>query len=166
MTGELMEKVDVSLLNFKSMSRDDIDFDYQVYFSTREEEMEKTGWTPQEVDSFMRMQFNLQHKQYTENYKGATFEIILVGKTQVGRLFLHKTETEIRIMDISLLKEFRGTGIGTKILSDLIKESGETGRTLSIHVEMINPAVNLYKRLGFQMVTTTGIYYLMERKPV
>lgn len=44
-------------------------------------------------------------------------------------------------------------------------EAGRSGRTLSIHVEMNNPARRLYERLGFRAAGEHGVYVLMERAP-
>nr|WP_278012004.1 hypothetical protein [Flavobacterium gyeonganense] len=39
-------------------------------------------------------------------------------------------------------------------------------RNVSIHVESFNPAMNLYKRLGFKKISeTNGVYHLMEWSP-
>ena len=160
-----MEKMDLSLLNFRPITANDMEISYQVYHSTREEEMAKTGWTTEEIENFVRMQFNIQHKQYTEHYQGAKFDIIYVDKTPVGRLYLHETKKEMRIMDIAILTKFRNMGIGTKIFRDLINISDEKNKILSIHVEIYNPAIKLYERLGFEMSELRGMYYFMERKP-
>jgi predicted GNAT family acetyltransferase len=42
-------------------------------------------------------------------------------------------------------------------------EADASGRKLSIHVEMNNPARSLYDRLGFRQAGEQGIYVLMER---
>jgi ribosomal protein S18 acetylase RimI-like enzyme len=66
-------------------------------------------------------------------------------------------------VDIALLPEYRGMGIGTRLLRDLISESEESGKPLSIHVERFNPALRLYERLDFRTVEDKGVYLLMER---
>ena len=66
------------------------------------------------------------------------------------------------VIDIALLPEFRGRGWGSAVLQDLMEDAGLTGRGVSIHVEKNNPAMSLYKRLGFIFVESNGIYDLME----
>jgi len=68
-------------------------------------------------------------------------------------------------MDIALLTEFRGKGIGTFILNDLVKKSEKVDKKINIHVEYNNPALKLYERLGFKRTDDTGIYFFMERIP-
>ena len=152
-------------LFFKQISNSDFPFLRKVYRSTREEEMKLTPWNEEEKTKFIDFQFDAQHSHYSNSYKDAEFMIIVKDKRDVGRLYLWKTEHQIRIMDIALLPEFRGQGIGTKILKDLIKESDDSGKKLNIHVEYNNPALKLYERLGFKKIDDTGVYFFMERLP-
>jgi len=39
------------------------------------------------------------------------------------------------------------------------------GKPVTIHVESFNPALSLYRRLGFEHVDTNGVYYLMRWTP-
>jgi ribosomal protein S18 acetylase RimI-like enzyme len=69
-----------------------------------------------------------------------------------------------RIVDIALLPEQRGKGIGTALLRDLLAEADGTGKRVTIHVERLNPALRLYERLGFR-VAEEGVYLFLERPP-
>jgi ribosomal protein S18 acetylase RimI-like enzyme len=73
---------------------------------------------------------------------------------------------EIRIVDIALLAPFRGQGLGSALLADLIAEADAAGKPLSIHVEMNNPARSWYEGLGFEQAGEFGVYVLMRRAPV
>ncbi len=143
----------------------DLPFLKNVYRSTRESELNLTGWTEEEKAKFIDFQFNAQHTHYVNSYKGAAFNIIEWNKKKVGRLYIWETEQQIRIMDIALLSEFRGKGIGTSILNNLIEDSESSGKKLNIHVEHNNPALRLYEKLGFKKTDDTGIYFFMERMP-
>ena len=111
------------------------------------------------------MQFDAQDAHYREHYAGATYEVIEVDGVPAGRLYVHRRPKEIRLVDIALLPRFRGTGIGTRLLAELIAEAKGRGVSLTIHVEMSNPARRLYERLGFAPVEEHGVYLLMERRP-
>ena len=92
--------------------------------------------------------------------------MILAGGEPAGRLYVARWEDEIRIVDIALLPEYRGRGLGTTLLEGLIEEAEAAGKPLSIHVEMNNPARPLYDRLGFEEAGEFGVYVLMRRSPV
>jgi ribosomal protein S18 acetylase RimI-like enzyme len=83
-----------------------------------------------------------------------------------GRLYVHPRANEIRIMDIALLPEFRGQGIGTFLLKQILAEGKEQQKPVTIHVENFNPAMRLYERLGFKKkASASPVYELMEWRP-
>ena len=43
-----------------------------------------------------------------------------------------------------------------------MENTAATGRAVSIHVEKQNPAMRLYKRLGFETIEDKGVYDLLE----
>jgi GNAT superfamily N-acetyltransferase len=122
-------------------------------------------WTDEQKDWFILMQFNGQHTWYQEHYVGASFDLVLVDGVPAGRLYVHRREAEIRLVDISFLPEFRNQGLGTRLLRGLFAEAEAAGMPLTIHVEKFNPAMRLYQRLGFTCIGETGPYDLMEWKP-
>lgn len=140
-----------------------MEFLSRLYASTRADEMAMVvDWNDEQKEAFLRMQFQAQHAWYQEHYVGAQFDLLLVDGAPAGRLYVHRREAEIRLMDISLLPEFRGSGIGTKLLRELMSEAESTGMPLTIHVEKYNPAMRLYLRLGFKPIDDRGPYDLME----
>lgn len=151
---------------FHPVTEEDTGFLYNLYASTRAEEMAMTGWSERQQEEFLRMQFNLQHTQYLQDYKGASFELILLDKVPIGRLYVDRRPKEIRIIDISLLTEFRGRGIGSKIMKDLADEGNEKNLPLNLHVLQNNPAIRFYERLGFKIIRESGFHFFMEKPPV
>jgi ribosomal protein S18 acetylase RimI-like enzyme len=158
-------ETDLNSLSFRPITSADAEINYRIYYSTREEELLKSGWTEEEKEKFVRMQFELQQKQYTACYKGAVFNLILLGESTAGRLFIHETEHEIRIMDIAILPEYRNKGIGTAILKGIVSGADKKNKRASIHVEIYNSARRLYERLGFTISELRGMYYFMEYIP-
>jgi ribosomal protein S18 acetylase RimI-like enzyme len=80
----------------------------------------------------------------------------------LGRLYLARWKSEHRIVDIALLPAHRGSGLGTALLTDLLDEAAAVGKAVSIHVEKFNPAMSLYRRLGFVAAGEEGAYDLMR----
>lgn len=63
---------------------------------------------------------------------------------------------------ISLLPEYRGLGIGTRLLNGLLLLLQEHGyRRVSLSVQKENPALHLYQRAGFYMEAEKNTEYLM-----
>lgn len=139
---------------------------YRVYRSTREEELAMVvDWTDEMKEAFVRQQFGAQHVWYQEHYQGATFDVILVDGVPGGRLYVHSRAAEIRLVDITLLPEHRQGGLGTSIVRSLMERGEAAGKPVTIHVEVYNPALKLYERLGFKPIEERGPYLLMEWRP-
>jgi ribosomal protein S18 acetylase RimI-like enzyme len=149
-------------VSFRLVREADTELLLAIYGSTRADELAHVAWDDAQKSAFIRMQFEAQRKFYESEYPGAEFEIIMVAGEPGGRLYVHRREREIRIMDIALLPEFRGRGIGTQILENILAEGACTQRPVTIHVEAFSPAQRLYDRLGFKRVGSNGVYHLLE----
>jgi GNAT superfamily N-acetyltransferase len=120
-------------------------------------------WDDARKEAFLRMQFDVQDRSYREQNPDGSFDVIAVDGVPAGRLYVSRRASEIRIVDIALLPEHRGAGIGTGLLRELIAEGERSGKPVTIHVERGNRARTLYERLGFAEVAENGVYVLMER---
>ena len=138
---------------------------FHTYASTRVAEMEMVPWTDEQKHQFLAMQFQCQHVDYHQKCPDASYNVIVVDGQDAGRLYLDRRESEFRIIDITLLPECRGRGIGGTLLSEIITEATAANKPVTIHVEKNNPAQHLYQRLGFVEVGGNDVYYLMERAP-
>ena len=123
-------------------------------------------WDEATKRRFLRMQFEAQDRWYREQMPDTSFDVVLVGGEPAGRLYVDRREDEIRIVDIALLPEHRGHGIGTRLLRQLLAEADATATRVTIHVERFNPALRLYERLGFREIADRGVYLLLERQPL
>ena len=144
----------------------DMDFLLGLYRTTREDELAQVPWTDEQKDAFVRQQFEAQHTFWQAHYTDTSWDLILVDGVPAGRLYVARWPEDIRIVDIALLPEHRGAGIGARLIRELFAEGDASGRKVSIHVEIYNPARRLYDRLGFQVRGDRGVYLLMERDPV
>jgi GNAT superfamily N-acetyltransferase len=152
------------MISLRPITPEDTSFLARLYASTRWEELAPTGWSDEEKIVFCRRQFDAQSAHYRENYPDASLQIIERDGVPTGRLYVARWEKEIRIVDISLLPESRGAGLGTKLLRELQDEARSAGKSLTIHVERFNRALGMYQRLGFQQVEDKGVYLLMRWK--
>jgi ribosomal protein S18 acetylase RimI-like enzyme len=136
-----------------------------VYASTREDELRPLPWPPEQVEAFLRWQFDAQHREYHRTNPDAAFDVVLVDGEPAGRLYVSRSGEAVHVIDIALLPDFRRRGIGTALLGELLDEAAGGGKVVSIYVERPNPAMSLYRRLGFETVAEQGIYVLMEWRP-
>jgi len=129
-----------------------------LYATTRADELALTDWTDEQKAAFVRHQFDAQTHHYREHYPTATFDLILVDGEPAGRLYIDRWPSETRIMDIALVPQRRGRGIGRELIEAIQAE----GRDVSVHVERFNPARRLYARLGFESEDAGPVYVLMR----
>jgi len=150
-------------ITLRPVRLEDEDFLFRVYASTRSEELEQTGWTEEQKQSFLLMQFNAQRQDYTSRFPGAEYSVVLVGGIPAGRLWVHRSDDEIRLLDIALLPGYRNAGTGTELLNRLIAEAKASGSPLRHSVFKLNEgALRFYQRLGFAVIDDLETYYVME----
>jgi ribosomal protein S18 acetylase RimI-like enzyme len=140
----------------------DREFLLTLYGSIRDEELSQVAWVEGQREAFLRMQFDLQDTQYRVDNPEGSFDVIEIGGRRAGRLYVDRRVDEIRIVDIALLPEFRGVGVGGRLIGGILDEARGSRRKASIHVEIHNRAMSLYTRLGFAPVAEHGVYRLME----
>ena len=75
----------------------------------------------------------------------------------------HEDEEFIYLDDLSVTKQYRNNGIGTKLISNAEAYAQEIDiRTICFHVEKSNiAALRLYERLGYAIHEDQGSRYLM-----
>jgi ribosomal protein S18 acetylase RimI-like enzyme len=149
-------------ITLRDADPDDEPFLLQVFACTREAELAQVPWSDEQRDAFLQMQFNAQHSYYHERYPDADYKVILRDGEPVGRLYVLREKDLIRIMDITVLPQYRNSGIGSELTRGVLEEAVESGRNVQIYVETFNPSVELFKKIGFSILQEEGINYLLE----
>jgi RimJ/RimL family protein N-acetyltransferase len=152
-------------LALRPISADDLEFLYNLYAATRWEELSVTDWSDDQKHSFLRQQFEAQHAHYQKHYPNASWDLILQDGEAVGRLYVEEWPSQVRLIDIVVAAEVRNRGLGRALLEALMARCRELRKPLTIHVEIYNPAMRLYQRLGFRQIEDKGVYHLMEWRP-
>jgi ribosomal protein S18 acetylase RimI-like enzyme len=154
-----------STITLRPVTDGDMPFLLALYATTREDELKQVDWTPEQKAAFVHQQFHAQHQFWRENYSDTSWDLIVRGGEPVGRLYVARWADDIRIVDIALVPAARGGGLGTELIRGILAEGDASGRKVSIHVEIFNPARKLYERLGFVQAEERGVYLRMERAP-
>jgi ribosomal protein S18 acetylase RimI-like enzyme len=136
----------------------------EIYASARAAEMAQLGWPAERTRRFLDEQCQLQDEHYRRHYIGADFLLVLLEGRPVGRVYVHRSRADIRLMEITVRPAQRGQGLGRALLAELIDESQRTGVSISLHVEPDNPARAWYERLGFRKVEDRGVNWFMVRE--
>lgn len=137
----------------------------QLYGAARAREMEQFPFDQEQKRAFLDQQFAAQSKHYAIHYPNCDRSIIERDGVAIGRLWVDEWGDQTRIVDIALTPEWRGSGIGSRLLLEVLNRAAAAGKAVTIHVEVFNPALRLYQRLGFREVDTNGVYLLMRWTP-
>jgi GNAT superfamily N-acetyltransferase len=149
-------------LVFRPVSPADENFRFTVYASTRVEEVSQWGWTSDQQALFLKRQFTARERAYPITFPGVERLLVCHEEKPIGVLAVHRTREEIRLVDVALLPEHRGGGVGRRIVEKLQAEAQESSRPLRLQVLRASRAGNLYARLGFQPISADGVYQEME----
>lgn len=146
-----------------NIENEELEFLFELYASTRFDEITSWGWEKEQIQAFLRMQFQAQQRSYKLQFPNLTSRIIVFENENVGRILLSEFEAKIVVVDITLLPKYRNKGIGTKVLLRLISDARNQNKNIQLSVFHNNErAKRLYERLGFQQVNRDEMYFQME----
>jgi ribosomal protein S18 acetylase RimI-like enzyme len=115
-----------------------------------------------QLEAFLKMQYEAQRRAYAAQHPQAAHSIILLDDQPVGRLMVDRAGEAFTLVDITLLPEFRGQGIGGALIQELLGEAASNGKPVALYVYHSNPARRLYERLGFTTIEESETYWLMR----
>ena len=115
--------------------------------------------------SLIDMQYRGRKMTYSAEYPEAKDSIACLDDgTPVGRHLVERKTDGFRGIDLAIMPQWQGRGIGTRILEDLAQESRQAGVKFSLRVVKANPALRLYLRLGFEISAADEMAYEMVWK--
>lgn len=74
----------------------------------------------------------------------------------VGRMLVAESAPEWYVVDVRVRASWRGRGIGSTAMPDLLGRADRAGVPVHLRVDQTNPARALYERLGFRLVPDDG----------
>jgi GNAT superfamily N-acetyltransferase len=104
----------------------------------------------------------VQYSYFEKGFQPEALQIIQVDGRDVGMYEAQVREDDWLLVRIEVHPDYQGKGIGTIAINGIIEKANEAGRTLCLQVFKINPAQNLYQRLGFTKTGETKTHILME----
>jgi RimJ/RimL family protein N-acetyltransferase len=101
-------------------------------------------------ETLMRMQFDSQTRTYRANYPDARFDIVERDGVAVGRLIVHADSQGGCIVDIGLLPDRQGAGLGSALLSAVLADLA--GRCPVVRCQVLwnnERSLRMCRRAGF-----------------
>lgn len=122
--------------------------------TTMTEHLEKAGLYLSEEQHISRVNFN-----YENAY------LICTSNQKIGVLKYIETKNTIEILQLQILPDYQGLGIGKSIVNKLIAVSKTYKKNLTLKVLKQNPARHLYQGVGFDIVNEDAHEFFMQFLP-
>ena len=132
-----------------------------LFFDVRHAEFAIAGLPSEQLKLLLAMQYAAQKQSYKWTFPTAKEAIIVFDGKKIGRLLITRDGQKIHLIDIAILSETRGKGIGSFVLNKLKSEAS----AISLRVFKTNfGAKKFYERHGFTIARDDGKYIEMEWK--
>lgn len=134
--------------------------------SLRSAELADLAWLDPLHESLMRPYYEELNKEWDTTVFRKCFDVkestvIQYGELDVGLLKVREREDGFYLADIFVKPEYQGRGIGAAVMQDLLKIEHRQGRDVRLRVLKGNPAIELYRRFGFDVEEELNDCYLM-----
>jgi ribosomal protein S18 acetylase RimI-like enzyme len=138
-------------------------FCFELYVSTRADELAVLPWSEEQRRSFLAQQYRTRERAYAASFPDRVDWVVESQGIPLGRLAVASGSAAVVVIDIALLPEHRGQGLATVLLRGVLAGADRRELPVWLHVERSNPAVRLYRRLGFELAEESGPYQRMVR---
>jgi len=135
-----------------------------LFFSVREPEFAPAGLPRDQLEALLDQQFSAMRTYYAEALPETLYVILEHAGLPVGYEAVRETDV-LHLVDLALLPDYQNHGIGADRVRRLQARAAASGLELTLNVEIFNPAMRLYDRLGFEVIENSGIYHLMRWRP-
>lgn len=140
-------------LSRRAATEEDIPFLLGLRRKTMDRHLQASGASTSEADHQSRLMYRFE-----------CAELLLQGDVPVGLLKVARDGLDWQLIQIQLIPELQGRGLGAELLSEVIAEADAAGATLRLTVLKANPARALYERFGFVVEGESEYQYNMRRK--
>ncbi len=107
-------------------------------------------------------QFNLETQSNRIMKEYESIKIVRNDNKDIGMFKVKCYSDRWEIIQIQLLPDYQHMGIGTKLIQNLQAEASQQDVAIFLSVLKVNPAKQLYERLGFEVVQEKEKSYTMR----
>ncbi len=137
----------------------------ELLTATVADQLAAWSWDEKMREPLLRMQVDARRIGYRQQYPDADESILLADGKPAGYLIVLRREDSIRLVDIAIAAQYRNRGLGTRLIGELLEESGGSGKPVRLQVALHSPALRLYQRLGFLPIGGSEVVVELERAP-
>jgi ribosomal protein S18 acetylase RimI-like enzyme len=141
-------------LSFRQAKASDIDTLLRLRAATMTEHQLRAGAPSDDDFQMSRVLYRLGDAQ-----------LAFLGSEMVGLLKAHRTDKEWMLVQVQVVPERQGQGLGAALVNCILRRAREDGYPVMLDVLKGNPAKRLYERLGFVVTGEEERTYLMRWTP-
>ena len=109
------------------------------------------AWDPDKADAAFESYFIVDE-----------ISVVTLDGNDVGWFQVSSTQTELCLDQIHLLEQARNLGVGGQLIRSIVDKAFSEGKDVSLSLVKGNPAIHLYKRLGFRLTGEDDTKYHMR----
>ena len=143
----------VEALTLRPAQPADFPFCQRTYFEPMRETIEKLG-----LDQAYHLA-NLANRWLVEQVR-----VVMIRGKAVGWLQTALTDDALFLSQLFVDTSFQRQGIGTHLVQILIEEAARDDKAVTLGVVKTNPALRLYRRLGFSVTHEDQNKFYMRRE--
>jgi len=133
-----------------------------LFAALRAQEWGASGLSVGALEALLPMQFEAQERDYRRHFPDSKCQVIVCEGRPIGRLWLARSASGIRILDVGIEPRMQRRGIGSGILRTILREARAADLPVTLSVAGDNPARCLYRRFGFEVIAEHPPYIEMQ----
>jgi ribosomal protein S18 acetylase RimI-like enzyme len=127
-------------------------------------ELGADAWPEPMRGHLLGIQFEGRRQSQRANYPDAVSEVIEVDGQNAGWIVVVTMPHEVRLVEIMVAAEFRGQGIGSAAIGEVLAAAESAGKPVLLNVNVMNSrAIRLYERLGFRRIGGDEVQHSMQK---
>jgi ribosomal protein S18 acetylase RimI-like enzyme len=135
----------------------------RLILETVTDELGASAWPEPMRGHLLGIQYTARRHSHRANHPAAASQVIQADGVDVGWALVNTMPHEVRVVEIMILPEWRGSGIGTAVLNEILVIAARARKPVRLNVNVMNQgALRLYTRLGFRKIAEDAVQYLME----
>jgi len=129
----------------------DLEFLKKLRSETMDEYLKKEGLPVDETSHLKRIQYHFD-----------AANILNIHGKPIGLFKYYEDARICHVIQVQILPQYQGKGIGKSILSTLQKQARKEDKSVNLSVLKSNPAKHLYERLGFTVISQSDNEFTMQ----
>ncbi|MNG24743.1 Acetyltransferase (GNAT) family protein [compost metagenome] len=104
----------------------------------------------------------MQQRSYTMHYPESRLFTVSIQGAPAGKLHVADNEEAVMLVDIALLPQYQGQGLGTGLIRGLQRYVRDACKPLRLTANAGSRASRLYEKLGFRILEANEVVIRME----